>query len=102
MAAMPAAVRYGSASSKKAGVCAAGADCEPDSLGALWAIALVGGFIAVDVYARVRIAAREVNADKAPVQGLVAAGLGRIACEIDIFANHNLKTNWGFVMCETG
>src|SRR4051812_45430359 len=92
MAAMPAAVRYGSASSEKPGLGAAGSDRQSDPLRAFWAVALVGGFIAVDVYARVHVAALELNSHvAAPRHWLFATALvafGAVIRQVKMFAKH--------------
>ena len=79
MAAMPAAMLYDSASSKKPGVRAAMTNRKPDPLCTLWAVALVGGFIAVDIHARVDVAARELYAHELTLSDrlAVAAMAGR-------------------------
>jgi len=73
MAAMPAATRFDSASGKKPGVCAAVSDRKPHPLRALWAVAFVGGLVAVDIYASVNFAALKRDAYEFALAGLLAA-----------------------------
>ena len=91
MAAVPAATLYGSASSEKPGVGAVGANHQSNSLRALGAVALVGGFIAVDVDVRIHVATRKLDAHKATCRRCSAIGLvafGQTIRQIKIFANH--------------
>src|SRR5262245_29155918 len=60
-----------SARGKEARIRAAGADFEADSFSALRAVAFVGGSVAVDVDARVDVAALELDADEFPFVGAV-------------------------------
>ena len=62
-----------SAGGEKARIAAAGADSQANAFGALWAIALVGGLIAVDVDAGIDVAAGEGDAHEFPLARLVGA-----------------------------
>jgi hypothetical protein len=66
MAAMHAAMPYGLACGKKAGIGSAGSNRQSDPLRTFWAVALVGSFIAIDIHARVNVATSELDAHEAP------------------------------------
>jgi hypothetical protein len=57
-----------SAGCEEAGVGSAGADAQPHSLGAAWAVAFVGCLIAVYIDACVDVAADEVDAYETPLR----------------------------------
>jgi hypothetical protein len=54
---------------EKPGVGAAGADFQPNWFRAFWAVALIGGSIAVYVHANVNVAALELNSHEAAASG---------------------------------
>jgi hypothetical protein len=77
-------------SGKKPGIRTAGPNLQPHPLGALRTIALIGGFIAVDIHPRVHIAANEVNAYEPALRArrITAILAGQVIRQIKMFAGH--------------